>query len=190
MAVSAKRHLSYHQIRGKVSAMTFKLALKTFMFLLQDDCELWEQKMKEQNKDGQLTLFAHGASSPSRTLAAELSTLGLAGTAVQAGMRAAGILRSVVGLGADVGYGAGRGQRVGADSRHGDAGGVGRRGRRFAPAAERPARGAWRAAGDEGGGCLRSCVSGGGGGGSRCGDGGCGGGGGCGEEGERRQAWR
>lgn len=169
--------------------MTFKLALKTFMFLLQDYCELWDQKMKEQNKDGQLTLFAHGASSPSRTLAAELSTLGLAGTAVQAGMRAAGILRSVVRLGADVGYGAGRGQRVGADSRHGDGGGerrrVGRRGRCFTPAAERPARGAWRAAGDEGGGCLRSCISGGGGGGggSRCGDGGCGGGS-CGEEGE------
>lgn len=59
--------------------------------------------MKEQNKDGQLTLFAHGASSPGGTLAAELSALVFTGTAVQAGMRAAGILRSVAGQGADVG---------------------------------------------------------------------------------------
>lgn len=166
--------------------MTFKMALKTFRFLLQDYCELRDEKMKEKNKDSQLTLFAHGASSPSRTFAAELSTLVLAGTAVQAGMRAAGILRFVVGLGAAVGYGAGQGQRVGGDGRHGGNGGGGggrsrvwSRGRRFTPAIERPARGAWRAPGDEGGGCLRSCVSGGGGG-SRCRDGCCGGGS-CGE---------
>lgn len=157
--------------------MTFKLASKTFMFLLQDYYELQEEKMKEKNKDSQLTLFAHGASPPSRTLAAELSTLVLAGTAVQAGMRAAGILRSVVRLGANVGYGAGRGQRVGGG---GERRRVRSRGRRFTPAAERPARGAWRAAGDEGGGCLRSCISSGGGGGSRCRDGCCGGGS-CGE---------
>lgn len=134
--------------------------------------------MKVKNKDSQLTLFAHCASSPSRTFAAELSTLILAGTAVQAGMRAAGILHFVVRLGAAMGYRAGQGQR---DSRHGGDGGGsggGRRaqscGRRFTPAVERPARGAWRAACNERGGCLRSYISGGGGG-SRCRDGCCGG---------------
>lgn len=139
--------------------------------------------MKEKNKDTQLTLFADGASSPSRTLAAELSTLVFAGPTVQAGMQAAGILPSVVRLCADVGYSAGRGQHVGGDGRHGG-GSERRRVRRraccFTPAAERPACGAWWAAGDEGGGCLRSCVSGDGGGESRCRDGCCGGGS-CGE---------
>lgn len=182
-----------HMTRGKVSAMTFKSALNTFMFLLQDHCELWEEKMKEKNKGGRLTLFAHGASSTSRTLAAELSAVGLAGPAVQAGMRAAGNLQSVVGLSAAVGYGADRGQRVGGNRCHGGGGG-GRERRRlrsrdrgFTPAARRPAHGAWRVAGDEGRGCLRSRVSGGGGG-SRRRDGGCGGSG-CGEQGERREAW-
>lgn len=79
------------------------------MFRLQDHCELREEEMKEKTKGGRLTLFTHGASSPSRTLAAELSTVGLAGTAVQAGMRAAGNLRSVVGLAVAVGYGASEG---------------------------------------------------------------------------------
>lgn len=93
-------------------------------------------------------------------------------------MRAAGILPSVDRQGADVGDDTGRGQRVGVDGRHSGSGGerrsVRRRVRCFTPAAERPARGAWWAAGDKGGGCLRSCVSSGGGG-SRCRDGCCGG---------------
>lgn len=84
-------------------------------------------------------------------------------------MGAAGIPCPVVRLGTDVGHGAGHGQCVGGD---GCRGGGGRRGRdrgcRFTPG--RSARGARWAAGDEGGGCLRSCVSGGGGGGSRCRD--------------------
>lgn len=89
-------------------------------------------------------------------------------------MRAAGIPRPVVRLGAGVGHGAGRREPVGGGCRHGRGGGGGGerrgvrgRGRSFPPAVERPACGAWRAAGDEGGGCLRSHISGYGGGGSR-----------------------
>lgn len=89
-------------------------------------------------------------------------------------MRAAGIPRPVVRLGAAVGHGAGRRERVGGDGRRGRGGGGGGggrgvrgRGRSFPPAVERPARGAWRAAGDEGRGRLRSHISGCGGGGSR-----------------------
>lgn len=84
-------------------------------------------------------------------------------------MRAAGIPRPVVRLGAGVGHGAGRRERVGGDSHHGGGGerrGVRVRGRSFPPAVERPACGARRAAGDEEGGCLRSHICGCGGGGS------------------------
>lgn len=86
-------------------------------------------------------------------------------------MRAAGIPRPVVRLGAGAGHGAGRRERVGGDGHHGRGGGERRgvrgRGRSFPPAVERPACGAWRAAGDEGGGCLRSHISGCGGGSRR-----------------------
>lgn len=89
-------------------------------------------------------------------------------------MRAAGIARPVVRLGAGVGHGAGCRERVGGDSHHGRGGGGGGercgvrgRGRSFPPAVERPACGAWWAASDEGGGCLRSHISGCGGGSRR-----------------------
>lgn len=87
-------------------------------------------------------------------------------------MRAAGVPRPVVRMSPTVGHGAGRRQRVGGDRRHGGSERCGVRNRRgrFTSAVVGTASGAWRAAGDEGGGCLRSCVSGGGGGGSRCGD--------------------
>lgn len=78
-------------------------------------------------------------------------------------MRAAGIPHPVVRLGAGVGHGAGRRERVGGDSHQGGGGerhGVRGRGRSFPPAVERPAGGAWRAAGDEGRGCLRSHIYG------------------------------
>lgn len=169
-------------MRQKVPAMTFKLALKTFMFQLRDCYETLDPEDERENKHGRLTLFAHGASSPSGTLAAELSTLVLAGAAVEARMRAAGIPRPVVGMGTAVGHGAGRRQRVGGDRRHGggERRGVGDRRGRFTPAVEGSAGGARRPAGDEGGGCLRARVGGGGGGGSRRSDWCCGGGS-CGE---------
>lgn len=128
-------------------------------------------EVEREHGHSRLTLFTHGTSSPSWTLAAELSTLVLAGAAVEAGVRAAGIPRPVVSLGAGVGHGAGRRERVGGDGRGGGGGGERRGvrggGRSFPPAVERPARGARRAAGDEGGGCLRSHIRGCGGGGSR-----------------------
>lgn len=86
-------------------------------FEISSDFETLDSRvMRNTGEDNQLTLLTHGASPPSRALAAEVVAVILAGAPVKAGVGAAGLLGLVVKLAPDAGCGGGWRQRGRGDS--------------------------------------------------------------------------